>query len=144
MEFKPLAHASWIMNAVVPINDHFRLSVSYNERDGMWAVGSVGSYEVAIQVGKPGSEYWSLVQMPDHSTNVYSGCDDAKIEHLRKQAETLKFGGEIEVFGVRQGAKERAWGHRFFCAEGDDQKGKLDYVARVFTGEDKWRFTPAT
>ncbi len=123
MEFKPLGHAPWIMNAVVPIKEHVQLSVSYNDRKGMWHVGEKGSYEVAVQMTDPGR---------------YPG-----IACMVEKGGTLIYAGAVEVFDARQGASEKAWGIRFLCAEGYDKIGKLKYAKDTW-GADGHRFVPAT
>ena len=145
MEFKPLGHAPWIMNAVVPVKEHVQLSVSYNDRKGMWHVGEKGSYEVAVQMTDPGRYpgIACLVSFEDNpSGNIWPDCDDSRIAGLVEKGKALTYAGAVEVFDVRQGASEKAWGIRFLCAEGYDKTGKLEY-ARDTWGADGHRFVPA-
>ena len=50
LTFKPLEHAPWIDNAIIPVNKkkHFQISVSKGQ--GPWYTGEDESYEAAIQV----------------------------------------------------------------------------------------------
>jgi hypothetical protein len=143
LQFKPLNGVplkGGVFNAVVPVNDNFRVSVSYYE---CFPSGSVGSapdnYECAIEVGKPDAQYWSLVQID--GTNTWHG-GMSLIHDLMEKAAALKFAGEIQIYTRREGPN-RTWGHCFYCAEGEDQKFKLDSVKLKYRGKDQWRFTDA-
>lgn len=140
LNFEPLPKAPWINNAVVPINEHFRLSVSYNTSRGLWYAGSYGAFEAAIQVGNPasptGSEYWSLVELPDNPrANIYPDCGMDDLERLCEIAKDLEYACELQVLENARGEPEE-WLHRFFCAKGHDEKAKTNYVRSVFP---KWR-----
>lgn len=132
LTFKSLSHAPWIRNAVIPVNDHFRVSVSYG--DGEWYVGHPGDYEVAIQAidsRYPGVA--SLVDFEDNSQgNIFSHCNEGKIRALIERAKTLKYKCAIEVFDVRCGETEKRWGIRFLCADGYDFDEKEKYCRSVF------------
>ena len=146
LEFHPLDYAHWIMNAVMPVSKHFQLSISYGNGD--WYVGEIGSYEVVIQVWDGSdSPYRSLVELPDNKqTNIYIyyNCNYDKIYKLAEIAKGLKYAGEIEVFDscvFDTEKKPKTWGHKFFCAEGNDLEEKLAYVKQVWDKD--WRFIPA-
>lgn len=135
LDFKPLDHAPWIMNAVVPVTKHTQLSVSYNGSEGMWYAGDKGDYEVAIQVIDP-DRYpgvASLVSFKDNpSSNVFPHTKDSGLPALAEKAKQLVYHGAIEVFAERGSDKEKTWGVRFLCAKGYDFQSKLGYTRGVF------------
>lgn len=139
LQFKPLAHATFIDNAVVPINNHFQLSISKNRSPGMWYVGDDDSYEVAIQAFEPGNPTRCLVWVGND--NVTRDCDLADINRLADHARTLIYVGRIEVFDCGEGDKEPRWLTRFCCAAGKDFEEKTKYAQRVWS-EMRHRFIP--
>lgn len=141
LEFKPLNREEWIMNAVVPINDHVQLSVSYGTR--VWYVGEPGNYEAAIQMIDPNSYpgIACLVSFKSTGTNIWSKCNEKKLEALVRLGKKLKYAGAIEVFDIAQGCKEKNWGIRFLCADGYDKESKLEYAKRIW-GLEGHKFIP--
>ena len=141
LDFKPLGHARWIQNAVVPINDNCRLSVSYG--NGLFYVGTIGCYEAALQMtDRRYPEIASLVSFKDNPRdNLFRDCDDAKLEELIELGKTLEYKGALEIFDTKVGDKDPAWGIRFLCAKGHDYEVKEKYVKDMW-GDGKWRFIP--
>lgn len=142
LKFKPLSHARWINNAELPVNEHFQLSISYNEKEGMWKVGDIGSYEVAIQCISNTSPYASLVAFEDTGGNIFNDCSEEDILNLVERAKTLEYAGEILIFDKLPGQKEPDWQHRFYCAKGYDLKGKLAYCKSIW-GSKSTKYEPA-
>ena len=142
LNFKSLIDTPWILNAVIPVSENFHLSINYNKSlDGLWYDCEKDNYKIEIQVGFPPSTWWDIVKVSKDISNVYPGRNDSMIYSLIEIAETLKYAGEFEVFEIRdKNVKSREWGHRFFCAKGNDLEDKLSYIKRVFIGEDKSRF----
>lgn len=144
LRFSPLAHASWIDNAVVPINNHFRLSISKNGSRGLWHVGEDDSYEVAIQAFEHEGGKGDLVWVENDT--VTSRCNIADINKLAGVAAKLVYVGKIEVFdiGTLAGGPggQPHWFPRFYCAQGKDLTQKLQYSYRVW-GSKNHRFIPA-
>ena len=139
--FKPLAHAPSINNAVIPINEHVQISVSYNRVPGLWNVGSINYYEAAIQVfdeqKAPGIR--DLVSFEDNRDgNVFSGCDEIKLLALTERAQLVEYYGIIKVFAIKSGETKAEWGVRFVCARGYDYREKIKYTKSVFEGG--WTF----
>lgn len=130
-DFSPLSHAPFINNAIIPINEHFRVSISYNRSEGLWYAGEKNNYEVAIQVGE--GETWELVSFEELlSVNVFCDVSDNYLPFIVEKAKKLIFGPKIEVFASRDGKEKEAWRLRFTCADGYDFKQKLAYCQRVF------------
>jgi hypothetical protein len=148
LDFKPLGHAPWIMNATVPVNGHFRLSVSYSlPAEGFggtwWYAGEPGSYEVAVQAlddRYPGTA--CLVSMPEFGgSNVLAGCGMSALALVESWARKLEYRGAIEVFDSNSARIEKAWMVRFLCACGIDYQGKMEYAGRMW-GEGCFREVP--
>ena len=126
------------LNAVVPINEYFQLSVSFG-----LGIGTIDSYQAAIQaINKskyPNNDYASLVEFEDcPNTNVWNDCDESRLLELIERAKTLTYKCVIEVFATRVGEKEDKWGFRFFCADGFDFNQKFKYCNWMF-GKDNVR-----
>jgi len=128
LEFKPLEGVCGIMNAVVPVNDHFRISVSYSTDEALWYAGKIGDYEAAIQVGLPGGKYWSLVEDPETYRNIYPHTTDIDILVLVDKARELEYGGEIEIFDTF----EKSWVGKDYFATGYDYEKKLKYAELIW------------
>jgi len=145
LRFSPLAHAPWIDNAVVPINNHFRLSISKNGSRGLWHVGEDDSYEVAVQAFEHEGGKGDLVWI-DNDT-VTSQCDMADINKLARIAAKLVYVGKVEVFDIGDRIDypdgQPRWLTRFYCAQGNDLTQKLEYSYRVW-GKDNHRFILAS
>lgn len=140
LQYKPLSHATWIMNAVIPVSEHFQLSVSYG--NGLWYVGTKERPEVAIQaIDKSINQYADLVKVSKHNDNIYHNCGPAMIECLFDTASKLKFGGRIEVFDIAEGQKTPQWNFRFFYALGNDYDEKIEYAKHIW-GSDEYRVIP--
>ena len=138
LNFLPLPDAKGIMNAVVPVNHHFRLSVSYSELGAVRHVGSIKDYQAAIQVGITGGKYWSLVDDEETRTNVYRHRTEDSLEALIEKALGLEFGGTIEVFDRFRGSKLKNWGLKFYFAKGYDFDHKYSYAQDTW-GEGGYR-----
>lgn len=134
--FTPLDHAPFINNAVIPVNDNFQISVSYNINSGLWQVGEMDNYEAAIQVRKPTGKhnYWSLVEFEDNKNiNIFPNCNRADLNKLVLKAQKLKYCCEIEILD-----EDNVWKHKFFCADGFDFEQKKKYCKWVW-GNNKYR-----
>lgn len=142
LNFKPLKHAPSIQNAVVPINEHVQLSVSYGQWPGGCSVGTPGNYEAAVQMIDPRYPGIAcLVSFEDNpQNNIWSGCDDAELEALIERGKHLTYAGAIEVFGIRSGETEPDWGIRFLCAEGHDRREKEKYTKELWGRTEHYRF----
>ena len=145
LKFKPLPQVPYIANAVVPVNEHFRLSISYNTSHGMFWVGHEGSYEVAIQAFETVGGKGDLVFVDGGSNTVTSDCDIAAINTLFEKASRMRYVGRIDVLDTPDGpscpAGQERWLERFYCAEGDDLREKLAYAERIW-GKDRYKFIP--
>lgn len=146
--FRPLEHATWIQNAVVPIKPHFRLSISKgfgHGRPGTWYVGEDGSYEVAVQAFEEEGGLGDLVWI-DNDT-VVRGRSIHGINVLAERAMKLTYFGKIEVFDIPSNSvgapTTRQWLPRFFCADGDDVLKKLDYANHIW-GRGGYRLIPVS
>lgn len=141
LDFNPLPDSPWIDNAVIPINNHFRLSVSMNKYEGLWYVGEHDSYEVAIMATETEGGEGALVFF--NGDTVQCDCSMRDIRRLMRAASRLVYVGRIEVFDV--GGKsvcpdgQPRWLTRFHCAKGEDLQQKLKYANRVW-GKDRHRF----
>jgi hypothetical protein len=129
-DFSRLPGRNWIWNAVVPVKEGVRLSVSFSEPGGLWAVGDIGSYEVAIQVNSGHEHGWSLAYV-EGDTNVFNDCDEAELDRIFALAQKVKLVCQIDAF-AQWDAKEPRWGHRFDCIEGKDMEDKIAWCKKVF------------
>ena len=145
LDFKSLSHAPWLMNAVVPINKHVQLSVTYNGSPGMWYAGDKGDYEAAVQMIDP-CRYPGvacLVFFKDNKNdNVFPHTKESGLQVLVARGEKLEYYGAIVVFAERGSDREKTWGVRFLCAKGHDYRSKLRYTKSTF-GEGAYRFVEA-
>lgn len=144
LEFKPLEYLTWIHNAELPVNKHFQLSISYNNREGFWHVGDIDSYEVGIQIISDNLiPHRSLVLFEDTiGRNVFYNCSEADILNLVERAKTLEYAGEILVFDREEGQVKLDWVHRFYCAKGYDYESKMEYCLGIW-GKEEVKFIPA-
>ncbi len=133
-DFKRLPGRNWIWNAVVPVKEGVRLSVSFSEPGGLWAAGDMGSYEVAIQVNSGHEHGWSLAYV-EGSTNVFSDCDEAELDRIFALAQKVKIVCQIDVFDLRDREKEPRWAHRFDCIEGKDMDDKIAWCKKLWQPE---------
>lgn len=134
------------MNARVPVNEHFRLSVSYG--DGLWYVGSAAedSYECAIQAGALGFEYWSLVEIKKWRNNVRPDTSLDEIPMLYDLAQSLVYSGRLWVYCEGNIGEPPSWRFRHHTAAGHDEEMKLKHSDYIYDGKDgitAWCFLPA-
>lgn len=140
--FRPLPHANWIGNAVLPIKPGILVSVSKDLFRGPFCVGSDDNYEVAIQAFESGGQEADLVWL-DNRRNVACGCDMDEVNALVAKANEMVYAGRIEIFDLDRIAEgEHKWLRRFFCVEGLDFDKKIEYARRVW-GDGCWRVIPA-
>ena len=145
LDFKPLSHAPWLMNAVVPVNKHVQLSVTYNGSPGMWYAGDKDDYEAAVQMIDP-CRYPGVACVvffkDNKNDNVFPHTNESGLQGLVARGKELKYYGAIEVCDERGSDKEKIWGVCFLCAEGHDYQQKMKYSKSMF-GKDNCRFVEA-
>jgi len=127
LQFKSLSKdLPWVKNAKIPLPNGLIVSVSYGH--GLWFVGGIGSYEVAVMREN------DLLLLPDliGTSTVIDGVGEEQLEKIVAAVGNLQFKpADIYVFDT-QDENPPTWHKRFSAIEGEDFKQKLIYAKRIW------------